>query len=186
MKRNSSKLAARYGLLVALALILSYVEAQIPAFFTVPGMKLGLTNVVVLFALYSMGAGSAVGINLLRIVLVSILFGNGMSLAYSAAGGLLSGAVMILLKKTDRFSMTAVSVAGGVAHNVGQILAAVWLLGTRAVAWYLLVLWFTGLASGLVIGLLGGQVCRRMAPILGEKQEAVPGDGLKGDETIGK
>lgn len=165
MKR-SSRLAARYGLLVALALILSYVEAQIPAFFTVPGMKLGLTNVVVLFALYSMGEGSAVLVNVLRIFLVGLLFGNGMSIAYSLAGGLLSGAVMILLKKTDRFSMTMVSIAGGVAHNVGQILAAVFLLGTRAVAWYLLVLWFTGLASGLVIGVLGGQVCRRMEPVM--------------------
>ena len=166
MKR--SQLAARYGLLVALALILSYVEAQIPAFFTVPGMKLGLTNVVVLFALYSLGEGGAVAINLLRIVLVSVLFGNGMSMAYSVAGGLLSGAVMILLKKTGQFSIPAVSVAGGVSHNVGQILAAMVLLGTRSIAWYLLVLWFTGIASGLVIGLLGAEIIRRMKPILKE------------------
>lgn len=85
--------------MVALALILSYLEAQIPAFFAVPGMKLGLTNVVVLMALYCLGARSAMGINLMRIVLVSILFGNGMSLAYSLAGGMLSSVVMILLKK---------------------------------------------------------------------------------------
>ena len=160
-----SQLAARYGLLIALALILSYVESQIPAFFTVPGMKLGLTNVVVLFALYGLGEGSAVVINLLRILLVSILFGNGMSMAYSVAGGLLSGAVMILLKKTGRFSVPAISVAGGVSHNVGQILAAMFLLGTRSIAWYLLVLWFTGIASGLVIGLLGAEIIRRMKPI---------------------
>lgn len=166
MRLKRSQLAARYGLLMALALILSYVEAQIPAFFTVPGMKLGLTNVVVLFALYGMGEGSALVINLLRIVLVSVLFGNGMSMAYSVAGGLLSGLVMILLKKTGQFSIPAVSVAGGVAHNVGQILAAMFLLGTRSLAWYLLVLWFTGLASGLLIGLLGAEVIRRMEPIL--------------------
>ena len=163
---NSSKLTARYGLLIALALILSYAEAQIPAFFTVPGMKLGLTNVVVLFALYTLGERSALLVNLLRIVLVSVLFGNGMSIAYSLSGGLLSGLVMILLKKTGKFSIVSVSVAGGVAHNVGQILAAMVLLGTKSLAWYLLVLWFSGLASGLVIGVLGGEVCRRMKGIL--------------------
>ena len=156
---------ARYGLLVALALILSYVEAQIPPIFSVPGMKLGLTNVVVLIALYTMGEGSAVTINLLRILLVSLLFGNGMSMAYSVSGGLLSGVVMILLKKTGWFGITAVSVAGGVAHNVGQILAAMVLLGTRSIAWYLVVLWFSGLASGFVIGILSGELCRRLEAI---------------------
>jgi heptaprenyl diphosphate synthase len=162
---NQTKKIAQYGLLIALALILSYVEAQIPAFFAVPGMKLGLTNVVVLFALYSMGEKSAVTVNLLRIFLVSLLFGNGMSLAYSISGGLLSGLMMILLKKSGRFHILTVSVAGGVAHNVGQILAAMALLGTTMVGWYLLVLWFTGIGSGLVIGLLGGELCRRLEKI---------------------
>jgi heptaprenyl diphosphate synthase len=152
---------AQYGLLIAVALILSYVEAQIPAFFAVPGMKLGLTNVVVLFALYCMGEKSALTINLLRICLVSLLFGNGMSLAYSVAGGLLSALVMIILKKTGKFRVVTVSVAGSISHNVGQILVAMALLGTASIAWYLLVLWFTGIASGLVIGLVGGELCRR-------------------------
>ena len=91
MKENKTRRIAQYGLLVALALILSYLEAQLPVFFAVPGMKLGLTNIVVLVALYGMGAGSAIVINLMRIFLVSVLFGNGMSLAYSLVGGLLSG-----------------------------------------------------------------------------------------------
>lgn len=159
---KKSKLVAQYGLLTALALILSYAEAQIPAFFAVPGMKLGLTNLVVLAALYLMGAKSAVLVNLLRILLVSILFGNGMSLAYSLAGGLLSGAVMILLKRTGKFHMVTVSIAGGIAHNVGQIVTAMLLLETTALGWYLLILWFTGLASGAVIGLIGGELCRRL------------------------
>lgn len=162
---KQSKMVADYGLLIALALIFSYVEAQIPAFFAVPGMKLGLTNVVVLFALYRMGGKSAMLVNFLRILLVSILFGNGMSLAYSIAGGLLSGLVMILLKKTGQFRITTVSVAGGVAHNVGQVLAAMVLLGTTTLAWYLLVLWFTGLGSGFVIGFLGGELCRRLETV---------------------
>ena len=166
----NGKTIARYGLLIALALILSYAEAQIPAFFAVPGMKLGLTNLVVLLALYLMGSGSAVTINMIRIVLVALLFGNGMSLAYSAAGGLLSGGVMILLKKTGRFSVVTVSIAGGVMHNAGQILVAMVLLGTGSLAWYLLILWFTGIASGAVIGILGGLLCGRLEKYAGQEK----------------
>lgn len=162
MTQKRTKTVALYGLMVALALILSYLEAQIPAFFAVPGMKLGLTNVVVLVALYCLGARSAMGINLMRIVLVSILFGNGMSLAYSLAGGMLSSVVMILLKKTGRLAIVTVSVGGGVAHNIGQILTAMALLQTASLGWYLLVLWFTGLASGAIIGIVGGELCRRL------------------------
>ncbi len=153
---------AKYSLLIALAMIFSYLEAQIPAFFAVPGMKLGLTNVVVLTALYLMDAKSAIVINLLRIFLVSVMFGNGMSLAYSAAGGILSGIVMILLKRTGKFSIVTVSATGGVCHNVGQILVAMALLETRALGWYLLILWFTGLAAGLAIGILGGMLVKRL------------------------
>lgn len=162
---KKSRFVAQYGLLVAIALILSYIEAQIPAFFAVPGMKLGLTNIVVLIALYQMGVRSALLINILRVLLVSLLFGNGMSLAYSLAGGLLSWAVMVGLKKTGRFHMVTISIAGGVAHNIGQILVAMLILGTTALAWYLLVLWFTGLASGAVIGVIGGELCRRWEKI---------------------
>ena len=152
MKENKTRRIAQYGLLVALALILSYLEAQLPVFFAVPGMKLGLTNIVVLVALYGMGEGSAIGINLMRIFLVSVLFGNGMSLAYSLVGGLLSGAVMLLLKRTRKFSLLGVSIAGGITHNVGQILTAMALLQTKALGWYLLVLWISGLVSGALIG----------------------------------
>lgn len=162
---KKSRFVAQYGLLVAIALILSYIEAQIPAFFAVPGMKLGLTNIVVLIALYQMGVRSALLINILRVLLVSLLFGNGMSLAYSLAGGLLSWAVMVGLKKTGRFHMVTISIAGGVAHNIGQILVAMLILGTTALAWYLLMLWFTGLASGAVIGVIGGELCRRWEKI---------------------
>ena len=166
MKENRTKTVARYGLLVALAMIMSYLEAQLPVFFAIPGMKLGLTNVVVLVALYGMGYGSAAVINFVRIVLVSMLFGNGMSLAYSLAGGILSGAVMMLLKRTNAFSMVAVSIAGGIAHNIGQILVAMLVLQTAALGWYLLVLWVSGLVSGAIIGVIGGELCRRLQKIL--------------------
>ncbi|MBR3298272.1 MAG: Gx transporter family protein [Clostridia bacterium] len=164
MKRKplTTKQLAFYGLMIALALILSYLESLIPPFFAVPGMKLGLTNLVVLIMLYSKGARSAVFINFVRILLVSLLFGNGMSFAYSMAGGLLSALVMILLKRIGGFSIAAVSIAGGVAHNVGQIIAAILLLQTTSIAWYLLILWFTGTVSGAVIGILGGILCKKL------------------------
>lgn len=163
-----SKEIVRFGMMVALAMVLSYAEAQIPAFFAVPGMKLGLTNIVVLVALYLLGDSSAMVINVLRIILVSVLFGSGVSFAYSLAGGLLSGGVMILLKRTGKFSMTTVSIAGGIAHNVGQVLVAMALLQTRALAWYLLILWFSGLASGAVIGVVGAVLCKRMKKLIRE------------------
>lgn len=164
----NSKKVVRYGMLVALAMVLSYAEAQIPAFFAVPGMKLGLTNIVVLVALYLLGDSSAMVINVLRIILVSVLFGSGVSFAYSLAGGLLSGGVMMLLKRTGKFSMATVSIAGGIAHNVGQVLVAMALLQTRALAWYLLILWFSGLASGAVIGVVGAVLCKRMKKLIRE------------------
>jgi heptaprenyl diphosphate synthase len=160
-----TKQIAQYGMLIAVAMLLSYVEAQLPAFFAVPGMKLGLTNIVVLYALYCIGDKSALVINFIRIFLVSMLFGNAVSIAYSIAGGLLSGLVMIALKKTGKFGMVTVSIAGGVAHNIGQILVAMYLMRVTAVAWYLLVLWFAGLASGLLIGILGGELCKRLGKI---------------------
>ena len=158
----NSKTVARHGLLVGLALVLSWAEAQIPAFFALPGMKLGITNLVVLAALYLFGAKNALLVNLLRIGLVALLFGNGAALAYSLAGGLLSWLAMVGLKATGRFGITAVSAVGGICHNIGQLLVAMVLLGTGALAWYLCLLWFSGLIGGLAIGWLGGVVCERI------------------------
>ncbi len=169
MKKSSGKVVALYGMLAALALVLSWLEAQIPAFFAVPGMKLGLTNIVVLLALYCIDTKSALIINAVRILLVSFLFGNGVSLLYSLAGGMLSTIIMILLKKTGKLNIITVSIVGGVCHNVGQILVAMALLQTTNLAWYLLVLWFTGLGAGAVIGIIGGQLCKRMKKILSER-----------------
>ena len=154
--------AAGYGILIALALALSYLEAQLPVFFAVPGMKLGLTNIVVLIALYRMGGVSAMTINLLRIVLVSLLFGTFSSFIYSLAGGMLSTVVMLLLKYIGKFQLITVSIAGGVSHNVGQIIAAMILMSTAGIGWYLSVLWFTGLISGALIGILGSILVKRL------------------------
>lgn len=156
---------ALYGVLIALALVLSYAESQIPVFFAVPGMKLGLTNLVVVVALYKLGDKSAFSINLIRILLVSLLFGTVMSLWFSLVGGLLSTLVMILLKHTKKFGVVVVSMVGGVTHNMGQLLVAMVVLQTKQLGWYLVILWFTGLITGALIGLLGGELVRRLDKI---------------------
>ncbi len=152
-----------YGIIAALALILSYVELQIPAFFAIPGMKLGLTNIVVVVALYTLGEKSALFINLVRIIVVSILFGNVMALWFSLAGGILSTLIMIILKRTNWFSPVGVSAAGGITHNIGQIIVAIIVLRTGFIIWYLPVLWASGVVSGVIIGIIGGIVCRHLA-----------------------
>ena len=162
--RRTSWIASR-GLLIALALVLAWVESQIPVFFAVPGMKLGLTNLVVLIALYRLGAPDALILNVIRILLVGLSFGNVFSMIYSLAGGVLSFLVMFLLKRTGRFHIITVSVAGGVFHNIGQVLVAMAVLGSGYVAYYLPVLWISGIAAGAVIGLISGQVARRLPRI---------------------
>ena len=159
--KNTKKLTI-YGLLIALALVLSYVESLVPAFFAIPGMKLGLTNIVVVVALYKMDSKSAVAINIVRIILVSALFGNAATLAYSIGGGVLSLIVMIVIKRTGKFSIMAVSACGGIAHNLGQILVAMALLYTAEIGYYMIVLWFTGIITGLIIGEVSGMVVKRL------------------------
>lgn len=161
-KKGNTKKIAVYGMFVALALIFSYLESQIPSFFPVPGMKLGLTNIIVVLALYKMGSGSAMVVNILRIVLVSLMFGGPSAMMYSLAGGLLSTVVMIILKKTGRFKVVTVSIAGGIFHNVGQICIAMFALNTTGIVWYLAVLWLTGAASGTLIGILGYELIKRL------------------------
>ena len=155
-----TKKIALLSMCVALAMILSYVESLLPSP-GVPGVKLGLANLVVIFALYRLGPREAAGISLLRVFLVSLLFGHAASLLYSAAGAILSLAGMILLKKTDRLSCVAVSVIGGVLHNLGQILTA-WLLMGPNVVYYLPVLILSGTAAGVAIGAVSALLIRRV------------------------
>ena len=156
--------AAQYGLLTALALVLSWLESLLPPL-GVPGVKLGLPNLAVVFALYRLGWKDACVISLVRVVLVTLLFGNGAALAYSVAGAALSLALMGLLKRTGKFSSVGVSVAGGVAHNAGQILVAMALLETARLAWYLPVLWISGTAAGVLIGIVSGVLVKRVPEI---------------------
>lgn len=157
-----SRRIARYALLTALAMVLSWLESMIPVSNAAPGMKLGLTNLVVIFALYRMSLRDAAAVSLIRVLLVSFTFGNAYSFAYSMAGALLSLGVMALLKRTGKFSILGVSVAGGVCHNIGQILVAVAVLGTARLAYYLPVLLVSGTAAGACIGAAGALVVGRI------------------------
>lgn len=154
--RNKAKNVAFLGLCTALALILAYVELLLqPLFPTIPGIKMGLPNIIIIFLLYRRGAYPAVWVSFLRIILVSMLFGNVMALWYSLAGGALSLIVMIVLKKLNLMSAVGVSVAGGVCHNIGQILMAMLLLETAELGYYLVVLTVTGTIAGILVGLCG-------------------------------
>lgn len=150
------------ALSVALAMILSFVESQIPPLVAVPGVKVGLANIVVVFVLYKLGWKEAILISLLRVFLVSVLFGTGASLLYSLAGAALSFAGMVLLKQTGLFSYVAVSVAGGVLHNVGQIVMACFILQTDILKYYLPVLIISGVLAGVVIGMLAAVMIQRI------------------------
>ena len=153
---------AYIGVLVTLALAFSYVEAMIPINFGIPGVKLGLANLVILITLYYMNAGVAFGVNLLRITLASILFGTAMTAMYSFAGGILSFLAMWGLKRTGWFSLVGVSLAGGIAHNIGQILVAMLVLENFRIAIYLPVLLISGVITGVLIGLCAGQILRHL------------------------
>ena len=151
------------GLCCALALILAYLESLLPPIFSaVPGIKMGLPNVVILFVLYRYGVGDAAIVSFVRLVAVWLLFGNAMTLLYSLAGATLSLLLMALLKKMDILSSVGVSVAGAVAHNLGQVLTAMLLLGTAELGYYMVVLAITGTLSGIFIGLLGGLALKRL------------------------
>ena len=161
-----TKKVAYLGLLIALAFVFSYIEFLIPVNIGVPGAKLGLANLVIIVALYTLGERNAFFLSVARIVLVGFTFANVASMIYSLAGGILSYVVMVLAKKTKMLSMTGVSVLGGVFHNVGQIIVAILVLETASLIYYLPVLLIAGITSGIVIGILGAMVTKRITGIV--------------------
>ena len=161
MKRPAKKLAL-LGLCTAIAMVLAWVESQLPPLTTaVPGIKLGLPNIAIIFILYRFGWKEAAAVSFVRILAVSFIF-NPATLPYSLAGGLLSLLGMTLLKKTDLLSVTGVSVAGGLLHNVGQILMAMLILSTAGLGYYLIILAVTGVVSGIFVGLCGSFAVKRV------------------------
>ena len=162
---NTKKIAT-YGLLVALAFILSYIERLFPIPIPFPGAKIGLANLVVITALYTMGTREALSLSLLRIVLTGFTYGNSVAFILSLAGGVLSYILMVIFKKSKAFSLLGVSIVGGISHNVGQIVAAIFVLGTVNVVGYMPVLMVLGIASGAVIGVLGAMIVKRLKKFL--------------------
>lgn len=164
MRYPTNKLALA-GVLTALGAIFSYVEAMIPFAVGVPGIKLGLANVVIVFALYRIGPGFAFLVSVARIFLVSSLFGSLAIAMYSLAGGLLSLGVMTLLLRTKLFSVIGVSMAGGVFHNIGQLVIAAAVVETFQLLYYFPVLLIAGMATGIVIGIIVKRVARSLPPV---------------------
>ena len=158
---NTRKISL-YGMLLALAMVLSYVEAMIPINIGVPGVKLGLPNIVTVIGLYSIGVWPTLLISALRILLVGFMFGNTMTLAYSLSGFALSFLTMLLLRKIGGFHRTVVSLTGGVMHNVGQLMAAVALLHSQVLLYYLPVLMVAGVMAGALIGVVAGLITERI------------------------
>lgn len=156
---------AVFGVFTSLALILSYVELLIPINFGIPGMKLGLANLLVVILLYKGCPRDALLLSVIRILLSGLIFGNMFSIFYSLGGGLLSLAVMVFLKKTGQFTVAGISIGGGASHNVGQLLVAMFVVQTYQVGYYLPVLLIAGVITGAVIGILPAEVLKRTQSI---------------------
>ena len=154
--RNNTRRLTYLALTVSFALMLSFIESRIPAFVAIPGIKMGLANIAVIFTLYKFGIKEAAAVSLVRVALVSMLFGTPISMLYSIAGAVLSLAAMYLLKRFTPLSEIAVSVIGGVSHNVGQIIMASIMLGTNVVGYYLPFLLLSGTLAGIAVGVASG------------------------------
>ncbi len=163
---TGAKRIAMLGVFTAVALVFSYIETFIKIDFAVPGIKIGLANIVTIIVLHSFGLRDAAIVSALRIFLSSLLFGNLMVMVYSLAGAALSILLMWLVSKIKFFSVTGISILGGVGHNMGQLLAAWLIIENQNVLIYAPVLVIsgtiagilTGIAASLVIKAVGGQL----------------------------
>ena len=159
---QSARRLAFGAMFTALALIFSYVEFLIPLPVPVPGIKLGLANLVIIIAIYRMGFKYAFTINCVRIIASGLLFSGVFGMLYSFAGGILSLVVMYILYRTKLFSMVGVSMAGGVMHNLGQLLTACLIVSNIRLMSYFAVLLVSGLISGILIGIVAYQIEKRL------------------------
>ena len=153
------------GMLVALAMVLGFVETLVPINLGIPGMKLGLANIVVVIALFLFDVKTAVVVSILRIILIAMTFGNMSMMFYSIAGASLSLLSMIAISKIKSFSLISVSIVGGIMHNVGQIICAAFVVRTNGVFTYLPVLMIAGLVSGALIGIVAGLISVRLTNV---------------------
>ena len=153
---------AFFGAFLAMALILSYVESLIPFYFGIPGVKLGLTNLVIVIFLYLYGFKQALVLSCSRVLLAGFMFGNLYSILYSMAGGVLSLIMMCLVKKTRKFSIAGVSICGGIFHNVGQIIVAMIVVENMSIMYYMPILLISGVVTGCLIGVASSEVMKRI------------------------
>lgn len=158
----NQKKIAYMGLFAAIAIIFGYVESLIPFFAGIPGIKLGLANLAVLFILEKYTWKEAVLVSMVRILVIGFMFGNMFSILYSMAGAALSLTVMTFMKKTSGFSLLGISVAGGVSHNIGQLIVAALIVENKSLLYYAPVLIISGVITGLLIGILTGEVTKRI------------------------
>ena len=161
-RSQSASFVARVGLMASLALIFSYIEAIIPYNPGIPGIKLGIANVVTVIALYKFGPKDAVAVSVIRIVIAGLLFNGLFGMLYSLAGASLSLIGMIILKKTGLFSVTGVSMAAGVLHNLGQLLMAAALIEDLRIFFYFPVLMFSGIAADILVGIISALVLKAL------------------------
>lgn len=161
--KSKTKRIAFLGIMTSVALVLSYLEAILPPVYAaVPGIKVGLPNIVIILILYKIGLKEAVSVSLLRVFIVALLFGDAMTLAYSLAGAVLSILLMAIFKKLDLFSTVGVSIIGGVAHNLGQVSVAIALLNSTLIGYYMIILTITGALAGVFVGLAGSFLIKRL------------------------
>ena len=164
MRTNKpAHMASLYGMLIALSFVLSFVESLIPISMGIPGVKLGLANLVTVVGLYTVGIRGTVVISILRIVLVGFTFGNLFAMFYSLGGWALSLLFMVLCRKRKWFGATGTSILGGISHNIGQLCVAAFVVQQAGVFFYLPMLLLAGTAAGLVIGILGGMIIGRIS-----------------------
>lgn len=164
MRRRTSATVAKLGVLIATAFVLSWLELFIPLPVRIPGVKLGLCHIVVLYALYRLGWREAVVISCVRILLAAVLFGSLPTFAFSLCGVGCSLAIMLLLRRANLFSLLGVSIAGAVGHNLGQLACAAMLTGTGGLGWYLPVLLVAGVVTGAVVGSVAALVVMAVDP----------------------
>lgn len=159
---SKNRKIALLSMCACLAMLLSFVESRIPPLTAIPGIKMGLANIAVMFTLYKLGTREAMAVSAVRVVLIALLFGSAVSFLYSLAGAVLSFAVMLLMRRLRLFSEVGVSVAGGVCHNIGQIVMACILLETNVIVYYLPFLLLSGTISGVLIGITSALLIKRI------------------------
>ena len=160
MRSSGVKRLTLSALLVTVMLMLGYVESLIPT--GVPGIKLGLSNSVLILAICWLGVPNAFLLMLVKVFLSGFLFSGVSAILYALAGGVLSMLTMILLLRVGRFHPVATAMGGAVMHNVGQVLMAMWILRTKQLLYYMAVLMLVGLATGFVTGMIASVLLRRL------------------------